>query len=66
MQQHAYLHLCHLIKELMRRLDEVEKQLKEVSNSATVTINWEEEEEDESGEESDETTDTESAHSAPF
>ena len=60
-----YLHLSHMIKELLRKIESIEERLDKLSENVgdrTVTINWGTEDEDEDSD----TEDTESAQSAPF
>jgi len=62
-----YLHLSHMIKELLRKMESIEERLDKLSENVvdrTVTINWEGEDEDEDSD--SDTEDTESAQSAPF
>ena len=61
-----YLHLSHMIKELLRKIESIEERLDKLSENvgSTVTINWNTGEEDE--DEDSDTEDTESAQSAPF
>ena len=60
-----YLHLSHMIKELLRKVESIEERLDTLSENvgASVTINWgdAEEEDDDS-----DTEETDSAQSAPF